>query len=197
MTVFDQIAQHYDFLKQLELADVITKEIKTKLEDTKGKNALDYGCGTGLIGLQIADAFEKILFVDSSKEMIHVVDQKIEQMNQTNAKTIVGSFSNGNTMNLKADLIVVSLVFLHVPDPHDLLKSLYQALNAEGQLVVVDFDKNEKINHEKVHNGFSQIELRKQVEKAGFKSVSSRTFYHGQNIFMNQDASIFSLDAKK
>ncbi|MGX7265314.1 class I SAM-dependent methyltransferase [Enterococcus crotali] len=197
MNVFDQIAQRYDSPKQLELANIITKEIKTELGDTTGKTALDYGCGTGLIGLQISDEFKEMLFVDPSKEMIHVVDQKIAQMNRTNVKTVVGSFANEETLNIKADLIIVSLVLLHVPDTLDSLKSLYRALNSKGHILVVDFDKNENINHEKVHNGFSQLELKKQLEKIGFKSVSSRTFYHGQNIFMNQDASMFILNAEK
>ncbi|WP_242590084.1 hypothetical protein IGL98_000890 [Enterococcus sp. DIV0840] len=197
MNVFDQLAQRYDSPKQLELASIITKEIQTKLGDTTGKTALDYGCGTGLIGLQISDEFEEMLFVDPSKEMIHVVDQKIAQMNRINVKTVVGSFSNEDTLNIKVDLIIVSLVLLHVPDTLDILKSLYQALNPKGHILVVDFDKNENINHGKVHNGFSQLELKTQLEKIGFKSVSSRTFYHGQNIFMNQDASMFILNAEK
>ncbi|MEI5989539.1 hypothetical protein A5881_001027 [Enterococcus termitis] len=197
MNVFDQIAQRYDSPKQLELANIITKEIKTELGNTTGKTALDYGCGTGLIGLQISAEFEEMLFIDPSKEMIHVVDQKIAQMNRTNVKTVVGSFANEETLNIKADLIIVSLVLLHVPDTLDSLKSLYRALNSKGHILVVDFDKNENINHEKVHNGFSQLELKQQLEKIGFKSVSSRTFYHGQNIFMNQDASMFILNAEK
>ncbi|MGX7151068.1 class I SAM-dependent methyltransferase [Enterococcus ureasiticus] len=197
MNIFDRIAQHYDSPKQLELASIITKGIQTELGDTTGKTGLDYGCGTGLIGLQISDEFEEMLFVDPSKEMIHVVDQKIAQMNRINVKTVVGSFSNEDTLNIKADLIIVSLVLLHVPDTLDILKSLYQALNPKGHILVVDFDKNENINHEKVHNGFSQLELKTQLEKIGFKSISSRTFYHGQNIFMNQDASMFILNAEK
>jgi hypothetical protein len=31
----------------------------------------------------------------------------------------------------------------------------------------------------------------------GFKVGKSQTFYHGKNIFMNKDASLFMLDALK
>lgn len=195
MNVFDRIAEHYDSPKQLELATIIKNEIKSKLGNTSDKIALDYGCGTGLIGLQMADDFKEILFVDPSKEMIRIVDQKVEQINQANAKTIVGSFSKGDTLGIKADIIIVSLVLLHVPDTLDILKSLFQALNSKGQILIVDFDKNKKISHEKVHNGFSQAELKKQMEEIGFNSVSSETFYYGEKLFMKQDASMFSLKA--
>ncbi|WP_086311986.1 hypothetical protein A5821_003231 [Enterococcus sp. 7F3_DIV0205] len=197
MNIFDQIAHRYDSPKQLELASIIAEEIKKDLRNFSGEIALDYGCGTGLIGLQIADKFREIVFVDPSKEMIRIVKQKIDQLEETNAKTIVGSFSNENTFDIKADLIVVSLVLLHVPDTLDLLKSLYSALNPMGRILIVDFDKNENVQHEKVHNGFSQTELGKQLEELGFKSVISRTFYHGEKLFMNQEASLFILSAEK
>ncbi|HZG71257.1 MAG TPA: hypothetical protein VEY51_06915, partial [Chondromyces sp.] len=54
-----------------------------------------------------------------------------------------------------------------------------------------DFDKNDKINHPKVHNGFSHEELKKRLSEVGFKSIEIKTFYHGNRIFMNQDASMF------
>lgn len=197
MNVFDKIAHHYDSPKQLELANSITNEIKTHVGDTSNKLVLDYGCGTGLIGLQIVNDVKEMYFVDPSQEMIHIVDQKIAEMNQTNVKTVIGRFSKNHTLNIKADLIIVSLVLLHVPDTLDLLESLYQALNLGGQLIIIDFDKNEKIYHEKVHNGFVQEELKKQMAEIGFNSVSSQTFHHGKNLFMKQDASMFSLIAEK
>jgi len=197
MNIFDKIAHHYDSPKQLALANIITTEIQKKLGNVTEATLLDYGCGTGLIGLEIAAGFKEILFVDPSEEMIRIVDQKIEQTKRTNATTLVGSFSKENTFELTADMIVVSLVLLHVPDTIGLLTSLYQTLNPGGRILVVDFDKNEKISHDKVHNGFVQVELRKQFEEVGFRSVTSETFYQGANLFMNQDASMFIVSAEK
>ena len=41
------------------------------------------------------------------------------------------------------------------------------------------------------------MELSELLRKTGFEDVSSETFYHGESIFMNQDASLFLLAAIK
>lgn len=85
----------------------------------------------------------------------------------------------------------MSLVLLHIPDTEKILQELFTLLNPGGKLIIIDFDKNDNINHPKVHNGFSQEELNKILSQIGFKSVKIKTFYHGNRIFMNQDASLF------
>lgn len=85
----------------------------------------------------------------------------------------------------------MSLVLLHILDTKKILQKLFTILNDGGKLIIVDFDKNDKINHPKVHNGFSHDELKKSLSEVGFKSIEIKTFYHGKRIFMNQDASMF------
>ncbi len=85
----------------------------------------------------------------------------------------------------------MSLVLLHIPDTKKILHELFRILNKNGKLIIVDFDKNDKINHPKVHNGFLHEELEKIMSEVGFKSTEIKTFYHGTGIFMNQDASMF------
>lgn len=93
MNLFDNIAKKYDIDSRIELANTITKELRKELKNTSDKQALDYGCGTGLVGLQLTDKFRSILFVDSSEEMINVVNQKIEKIKVNNGSTMVGDFS--------------------------------------------------------------------------------------------------------
>ena len=68
---------------------------------------------------------------------------------------------------------------------------LYELLAPGGQLIIVDFDKNEQISHPKVHNGFIQEELNDRLKKTGFVSTASHTFHHGEKLFMNKHASLF------
>ena len=85
----------------------------------------------------------------------------------------------------------MSLVLLHIPDTNKILQELFGILNDGGKLIIIDFDKNDKIQHPKVHNGFSHEELKKRLSDIGFKSTEMKTFFHGRRIFMNQDASMF------
>ena len=130
------------------------------------------------------------MLVDSSKQMLEVAKAKISHKGITNSKVLYSDFTQ-ETPELKADIVLMSLVLLHIPDTKKILQELFNILNNGGKLIIIDFDKNDKINHPKVHNGFSHEELKKRLSEVGFKSIEIKTFYHGNSIFMNQDASMF------
>ncbi|MBM9548707.1 class I SAM-dependent methyltransferase [Leptospira sp. 201903074] len=188
--VFDHLANNYDTAERKELAQVIAGAVQNECKDSQTKTLFDYGCGTGLVGLSLSSLVGRIVFIDSSEPMLDIVREKIKRTNTTNAEVIHSNFLQ-NTKSKKADLILVSLVLLHIPDTKNILKYFYEILNPHGKLMVVDFDKNEKINHPKVHNGFMESELRSLLEEVGFKNIKIRTFHHGKNIFMKEDASLF------
>ncbi|MBM7644073.1 ubiquinone/menaquinone biosynthesis C-methylase UbiE [Scopulibacillus daqui] len=187
---FEKMAKRYDTEERIELAKVIVKEVKPKLLNSKSKSLIDYGSGTGLISLELSDLVDSILLVDSSKEMLEVAKAKISHKGITNSKVLYSDFTQ-ETPKLKADIILMSLVLLHIPDTKKILQVLFNILNNGGKLIIVDFDKNNKISHPKVHNGFSHAELKKWLYEVGFKSTEIKTFYYGNRIFKNQDASMF------
>ncbi|MFF2447951.1 class I SAM-dependent methyltransferase [Neobacillus sp. NPDC058068] len=188
--VFEQLAKSYDTEDRIELAKVIVKEVRPELRNNKSKSLIDYGSGTGLISLELSDLVDSILLVDSSKQMLEVAKVKISHQGITNAKVLYSDFTQ-ETPELKADVVLLSLVLLHITDTKKILQELFNILTNGGKLIIIDFDKNEKINHPKVHNGFSHEELKKRLTEVGFTSIEIKTFYHGNRIFMNQDASMF------
>ncbi|MED3575033.1 class I SAM-dependent DNA methyltransferase [Cytobacillus praedii] len=188
--VFEQMAKRYDTVERMELAKVIVKEVKTELQNSKSKSLIDYGSGTGLVSLELTDLADSILLIDSSKQMLDVAKAKITLKGITNAKVLYSDFTQ-DTSELKADIVLMSLVLLHIPDTIKILHALFNILNNGGKLIIIDFDKNDKIHHPKVHNGFSHEELKRSLIEVGFKSIEIKSFYHGNKIFMNQDASMF------
>lgn len=194
--VFEQMAKRYDTEERIELAKVIVKEVRKELQNCKSKSLIDYGSGTGLVSLELADLVDSILLVDSSKQMLDVANAKISQRGMTNSKVLYSDFTQ-ETPELKADIVILSLVLLHIPDTKKILHELFNILNHDGKLIIIDFDKNEKISHPKVHNGFSHEELKERLSEVGFKSIDIKTFHHGNRIFMNQDASMFISSSRK
>ena len=188
--VFEQMAKRYDTEERIELAKVIVKEVKSELQNSKSKSLMDYGSGTGLISLELCTLVDSILLVDSSEQMLEVAKAKISHKGITNSKVLYSDFTQ-ETPKLKADIILMSLVLLHIPDTKKILQELFNILNDDGKLIIIDFDKNDQINHPKVHNGFTHDELDKTLTEVGFKSIDIKTFHHGNRIFMNQDASMF------
>lgn len=195
--VFEQMAKQYDTEERIAMAEIITKEVKTHLENDQSKSLIDYGSGTGLVGLELTDSVASVLLVDSSEQMLQVADAKISHKSIHNASTLYSDFTKGTSGDVKTDIIIMSLVLLHIPETKKILQSLFSILNEDGKLIIVDFDKNENIHHPKVHNGFVHEELNQLLDEAGFKTTEIRTFYHGERIFMNQDASMFIASSLK
>ena len=188
--VFEQMAKKYDTEERMELAKVIVKEVRPELRNSKSKSLIDYGSGTGLISLELSDLVDSILLVDASEQMLEVAKAKITHRGISNSKVLYSDFTE-ETPEIKADIVLMSLVLLHIPDTRRILQALYNILNKGGKLIIIDFDKNNNVNHPKIHSGFSHEELKKRLSEVGFTSIEMKTFYHGKRIFAKQDASMF------
>ncbi|WP_171015005.1 class I SAM-dependent methyltransferase [Culicoidibacter larvae] len=198
MNIFDNIATKYDNPERIVIADLIAGKIAQYLPnngETTG-TAADVGCGTGLIGLQLANHFQQLTLIDASQKMLDIVEQKIATLALGNAKTVYSDLHKPLD-NISFDVIFMSQVLLHVPDTEPFLNNIYQMLNPGGKLLIVDFDKNPAIIDDRVHNGFDQDTLHEVLKKLGFHNPTSETFYYGERNFMNQDASMFIMQAQK
>ncbi|EMJ89144.1 class I SAM-dependent methyltransferase [Leptospira meyeri] len=194
--VFDQLANQYDTTERKELAKDIASAVQVECKESQSKTLFDYGCGTGLVGLTLTSLVERVVFIDSSEPMLGIVREKIKRLNVHNAEVIHSNFLQ-NSKTKKADILLVSLVLLHIPDTKKILEFFYEILKPQGKLIIVDFDQNEKVSHPKVHSGFDQNALMVLLKKNGFQSVSSSIILKKKKVFMNEDASIFLMVAKK
>jgi ubiquinone/menaquinone biosynthesis C-methylase UbiE len=194
---FEMIADIYDTPERIQIARVSSNAIREYLVDAKSKSAIDFGCGTGLVGMNLISDFNSMLFLDTSQNMIHQIEQKISSSNIQNAATLCFDFEKGSLSDLHADYIFMAQVLLHIKDIELLLSRLYEILEENGHLLIIDFDKNEKIASDMVHNGFDQTELKEVMTKIGYRNIKSKTIYTGSKIFMGHDASLFVLDSQK
>lgn len=194
---FDLIADIYDTPERIHIAKVSSDAIREYVADAKNKSAIDFGCGTGLVGMNLLDEFHSMLFLDTSPNMIHRVQQKITDLNIQNAKTLCFDFEEGSLSDLHADYIFMAQVLLHIHDIEPVLARLWDVLDDGGHLLIVDFNKNDNIASDRVHNGFRPEELAGIMTRIGYRDIQYQTFYTGSKIFMGQDASMFVLDSKK
>jgi len=194
---FEMIANIYDTSERIQIAKVSSDAIREYLVDAKSKNAIDFGCGTGLVGMNLLNDFNSMLFLDTSQNMINQIKQKISDFNFQNVDTLCFDFEKEGLSNLYADYIFMAQVLLHINDVELILSRLYDVLNVGGHLLIVDFNKNEKVVSDMVHNGFAQEKLTDIMTKIGYRDIQSKTFYTGSQIFMGHDASMFILDSQK
>ncbi|WP_312116993.1 class I SAM-dependent methyltransferase [Brevibacillus reuszeri] len=194
---FEMIANRYDTSERIHIGKVSSDAIREYVVDATSKHAIDFGCGTGLVGMNLVNDFHSMLFLDTSQSMIHQVQQKIADCHIQNADTFCFDFEKEGLSDLHADYIFMAQVLLHIDDVEFVLSRLFDVLNDGGHLLIVDFNKNEKVVSDIVHNGFDQEKLTDKMTKIGYRKIQSKTFYNGRKIFMGQDASMFILDAQK
>ncbi|MEG0619219.1 MAG: class I SAM-dependent methyltransferase [Bacilli bacterium] len=194
--LFDQLSHKYDSKKQLELAAIIQEEIRTDIANSTNKTMLDYGCGTGLVSLAFSESVKKLILTDASSEMIRLTNQKIGDLGIQNASTHQLDLIK-DTTDIKADIILASLLLLHVPDTTLILSRLFDVLNENGRLIIVDFDLNQHISDPRVHNGFDQEKLAILLKEIGFSNVTSHNFYQGKELFMKKEATLFKAVTSK
>lgn len=199
MKNFDAMAIGYDTEKRVNRAKVIADEIRKHIEPGTKKSALEYGCGTGLVGLYLVDDFDSLLFVDSSPEMLNQVKQK-----RPAALVLCANLMENTPVNLKVDCIFLSLVLHHIKNTEYALRRFYDMLNDGGHLLIVDVDEEDGSFHAKYsdfdgHNGFAHSYLNELVLKVGFKTTNIETFYRDVKVFNGNDNpySLFILDAEK
>lgn len=194
---FEMIATTYDTPERIEIAKVSSEAIRHYLVNAKSKNAIDFGCGTGLVGMNLLNEFNSVLFLDTSQNMINQIKQKITDFHIQNGETLCFDLEKEKLTDVQADYIFMAQVLLHIQDVELILSRLFDVLNEGGHLLIVDFNKNEKVVSDIVHNGFNPEELADIMTKIGYKDIQFKTFYSGSKIFMGQDASMFILDSKK
>ncbi len=153
---FDSIASQYDTPERIDLANIVFTELRKYIRNADGKTVLDYGCGTGLIGLRLLDDFHSMLLADASANMVAEVKRKIAELGAQNATALCCDLMDDYSPDLHADYIIVVMVLLHEKDTKTLLTRLASVLNPGGHLIIVDFDKNDKIDSDLVHPGFSK-----------------------------------------
>jgi predicted TPR repeat methyltransferase len=191
------MATNYDTPERIRIAKIISDAVRDSLKDADNKKAIDFGCGTGLVGLNLLKDFKSVLFLDSSPNMIKQINKKIKEYNITNADTLCFDLEKESINNIRADYIILAQVLLHIMDIEPVLAGLYDMLNDEGHIIIVDFVKNDAVVSDIVHNGFVQEELIELMTRIGFKDNKFKPFYTGSKIFMNQDATLFILDSLK
>lgn len=204
MENFDLMAKTYDTDIRIERARIVADKIRQHIKDGNSKSAIEYGCGTGLVGFQLSNDFKKLLLVDSSPKMVEQVEQKLMKLNNPAVSTLCADFMAITPQDLYADYIFSSLVLHHIKDTESILRRFYDILCDDGHLLIVDIDADDgsfHANHPGFdgHNGFNQSSLIALAKKAGFSKAEAGTFYNGKKAAGEKEAqySLFILDAMK
>jgi len=172
---FDKQAQEWDNDPQkIERATVFAKEINDFIRPNMKLVALEFGCGTGLLSFKLKDFFKTITLVDNSKDMIAILQEKIDKEGITNFLPLQINLFEEYTKFPKIDVIYTLMTLHHMLDVSKTLNVFNSILELNGYLCIADLvreDGSFHSNHNDFngHNGFDRDELSEILLKNGFQ----------------------------
>ncbi len=162
----------------------VAKAIITATNPAKTMHALEFGCGTGLLSMEIAPLVKTLSAIDTSREMLAMLKEKIRISGIENIEpgcTNLSLSSESDPIKKCFELIYSSMTLHHIGDTAGFLNQLSTLLTPGGTLALADLDLEDGLFHddplEKVHHGFDRIELAALLRSAGLQVSSFETIY--------------------
>ena len=172
---FDQSAANWDAEpRRAELAKAVGEAILRQVQPTRGMDVLDYGCGTGLLGLFLLPHVRSVTGADSSPGMLQVLEDKIQDGGLQRIRTERLDLAHDPVPNSRYHLIAANMVLHHVDGVESLLTAFHQMLLPGGFVAIADLDTEPGLFHgpevaESVyHHGFDRRTLMDRLYQAGF-----------------------------
>lgn len=143
-------------------------------------HALEYGCGTGLVGVRLLPHLKHLTAADLSSGMLAVLREKAAAAGLNGITTQVLDLTSAPPPSVRYDLIFSSMALHHIPDVRALLRTFGSMLEPEGWVALADLDAEDGGFHGPdvpgiAHHGFERSEVERWLHEAGFRSVAFRT----------------------
>lgn len=170
---FSQKARDWDTLGKIAMSVKFFQAISKYAKFSDHHNVMDIGCGTGLVGLQIQSLVNKIVFIDNSKGMLDVLEEKLRRSNIHNANIINCSATEITKEYSESDIdfAVTLMAMHHIEDINKAIDVISKTLKVGAELIIGDLVSEDGTFHNNqmaAHNGFDNNKLAKEIENRGF-----------------------------
>ncbi len=185
--VFDQAAQTWDQKPDRQKgAEVNVTTVQKHLNIPEDSVILDFGCGTGVLGLKFLPKVQKVLFCDISEGMLGEVHKKITA-NHLEDRTAAFKWPEEQTKIAlyHPNLVVSQMVLHHVEDLKTTAHQLFSILVENGKIALIDLDPEDGSFHNGTHKGrlgIDHTELQEALSQAGFGDIR---FFEAEPILRN------------
>jgi ubiquinone/menaquinone biosynthesis C-methylase UbiE len=182
MTNFDERAKDWDAdPMKVERARIVADAIRAAVHFGPGTCALEYGCGTGLLGFALQPHLASVTLADTSQGMLDVLAEKIKAAGAANMHPVRLDLCADPLPAARYHVITSLMTLHHIPDTAGILQKFHAILERGGWLALADLDREDGSFHgaevTDVHHGFERTELQSLAEFAGFGGVTFTTVY--------------------
>lgn len=181
---FKNKAGDWDSPMKVEMAKKFLAEMLKNVNLDNEKKVLDYGCGTGLVGIEVAPLVKSVVFLDNSAAMVNVLENKLgkafekHEYSSENIKVIMGDINKYTTKDI--DVVFSLMALHHVEDVQAAFEHISANILKPGGLLVIGDLKEENGSfhgEEKVpHNGFNIPNLAQQLEFSEMEVITTTTY---------------------
>ena len=138
---------------------------------------LDYGCGSGLVAVQLYDKVGSLCLMDSAEEMLVLAQEKAKKMQLSHMDFVLVNGEEKLANPGPFDLIYLHKVLHHIKYPEHFLTALLAELKSGGYLCIGDLAPEPGTFHDDnagvFHFGFDPEELRAMFIRLGLSTVQS------------------------
>ena len=175
---FNDIAEKWDGLKRDVFGDFDLNPKIVEKVDPCGV-AVDLGCGTGELLIELAGRAERVIGVDSSPNMLEQARRKTAPY-RDRVDLRLGELEHLPIRVGEADLAVASMVLHHLVVPAAGIREIQRILKPGGRLIIADFEKHEiETVREKCGDpwlGFNREEIEKWLSESGLTLLAEDRF---------------------
>jgi len=202
-THFNEKAKDWDKdVEKNNRAKLIAKEIVAFIKPTKQMNALEFGCGTGLLSFALKNAFKEITLVDNSEGMMDVLKEKIEKQQIKNFKPLLIDLIKNPSKIKKTDVIFTLMTLHHIENIAQISSIFNSLLNINGYLCIADLDEEDGSFHPKEQNfeghfGFNKKNLENILKLNSFEVLHYFIPYEIEKEVAGKKYPVFLMIAKK
>jgi len=160
---------------RVKMAESVFQSLNNNFKFLKNMDVMDFGCGTGLLSVQILPFVNSVTCVDSSTGMLAVLNSKISALKLSGIYTQKVDIDNGGTLTGKYDVVISSMTMHHIKNPAPLFKQFQEILKPGGFLCIADLDPDNGKFHDDntgvFHEGFDRDRMKSLLENAGFGKI--------------------------
>lgn len=185
-----------------ERAIAFAKDIINNLPSTKSLNALEFGCGTGLLSFQLNDRFRHIDLIDNSVEMINVLNRKITENDINNFSAFYIQDYKSELKKFNPDIVYTMMALHHIIDIEEIIKIFHSIIESNGYLCIADLDKEDGSFHGfspdfDGYNGFDRGGLQLLLQHIGFEIIYDEISFTIHKESNNRNYPLFLMIAQK
>jgi cyclopropane fatty-acyl-phospholipid synthase-like methyltransferase len=174
-THFDASARNWDQRPMSQQLASAAAYLLAKVPFSADDHVLDFGAGTGLLSTAIAPNVAHVTALDTSAEMLQVLNEKGFANITARQQDIFAGLPE------RYDVVVSCMAMHHVADTGALMQAFADALHSDGRIALIDlyaedgsFHGSKEDNDAKgvQHFGFAPAALQALAEQAGFADIA-------------------------